>query len=341
MPPRIVRRVLLHPIQMIVGMVLLVVLLVASLVTSLLELPTARKRLTRVLLTMATVIGVDLSVVAGAWWLWLRAAVRDRSRPGGSEGWRSDHVALLGRALSRAVACTERILRLRLNVDIDDAVQTHTGPLLVLTRHGGVGDSPLVAMLITTRLHRAPRVVLKRWLQWDAAIDLVLGRLGAYFLPSHRMSQDRREAELAAFARGINRDDDAVLLFPEGRNWTPDRWKDAVADADGDEATWMRTHPTVLPPHAGGASLFLQESPDLQVVIAAHRGLELLNSVSTVWRGIPLTEPVQIRLRTSNAPTDHDALEQWLRVRWAAIDRWTRAGSDESTGEPVGEVRRR
>jgi 1-acyl-sn-glycerol-3-phosphate acyltransferase len=57
------------------------------------------------------------------------------------------------------------------------------GPVLVLARHGGPGDSFALVHLLLTRYHRSVRIVLKDILQLDPLIDVRLNRLGVLLSP--------------------------------------------------------------------------------------------------------------------------------------------------------------
>ena len=51
------------------------------------------------------------------------------------------------------------------------------GPLLVLARHAGPGDSFALVELLLSRYGRRPRIVLKEDLLWDPGLDVLLSRL--------------------------------------------------------------------------------------------------------------------------------------------------------------------
>src|SRR6202042_1098310 len=103
-------------------------------------------------------------------------------------------------------------------------------PLIVLSRHAGPGDSLLLVHHLLTSCERRPRVVMKATLQLDPSLDIVANRVPNAFLrrrrpeaqgtagsggrhPSEHIRQIRR---LASGLGGR----DALLLFPEGGNWT-------------------------------------------------------------------------------------------------------------------------
>lgn len=87
----------------------------------------------------------------------------------------------------------------------------------------------------------------------------------------------RRDRLLEEFARSLD-SRDALLLFPEGGNWSPRRHAASIAWAiENDNArlrAWMESQPRVLAPGAKGTREMLEESPTLVPVIATHRGLE-------------------------------------------------------------------
>ncbi|RNI17730.1 1-acyl-sn-glycerol-3-phosphate acyltransferase [Flexivirga caeni] len=335
-PPRIVRRVICHPLQIVLGVAALLVLSIATGIAFVIQLPGRRRRLVRVLAMLTATVLADLTIILGAWRLWCAHRVRRRR----AETWEHDHVELIGRTLHRVVRVAERVAGLRLVVTIDPQLPDEPAPLLVLSRHAGLGDSPLIAYLLTHELGRVPRVLLKRFLLWDAAVDLVLGRLGAYFLPPQRVSPEERDARLREFA-DQSRDRDALLLFPEGRNWTPHRWRAQLAECSGAEADWIRAHPAVLPPRAGGASRVLELRPDVCTAVAAQRGLDPLHSVRSIWAHLPLREPVEVTVRRADPPAPGD-VEPWLFDMWGCIDDWTRARRPATDGlasdDPTGAV---
>ena len=68
----------------------------------------------------------------------------------------------------------------------DDDPTTTEHPLLVLSRHGGPGDSFLLVHEILSWSGRRPRIVLKDTLQFDPMID-VLPQPAAHAVPGPRI----------------------------------------------------------------------------------------------------------------------------------------------------------
>ena len=54
-----------------------------------------------------------------------------------------------------------------------------------MSRHAGPGDSMLLVDALANGYLRRPRIVLKDFLQWDPAVDVILNRLPTSFVP-HR-----------------------------------------------------------------------------------------------------------------------------------------------------------
>ena len=67
-----------------------------------------------------------------------------------------------------------RVLALRIRTDGPHPPRVPDGPVLVMCRHAGPGDSFILMYALLHWYHREPRVVLKNTLAWDPAIDVVL-----------------------------------------------------------------------------------------------------------------------------------------------------------------------
>ena len=128
------------------------------------------------------------------------------------------HFALLTRLLSLLFRTSRRAFRLRVLAP-EQGLELPDGPLLVFSRHAGPGDSFLLVYALLKVACRRPRVVLKRVLTLDPLIDLVLGRTRNCFVgrgASARAEAARHIGELSASLGS----DEALLLFPEGGNFT-------------------------------------------------------------------------------------------------------------------------
>ena len=189
--------------------------------------------------------------------------------------------------------------------------------------------------LLASGYGRNPRVVLKRALQWDPGLDVVLTRLDSYFMPSSSGAGEDRAAAVAELARQLT-PRDALLLFPEGGNWTPRRHRRAVVRllraGRRAEARLTAAHTHVLPPRPGGTVAALSARDDTDVLVVAHAGLDTLVNPRQMWDALPLHDrPMRIRARlfaAADVPRDPDLIDEWVSQRWADIDEWVHTERD-------------
>lgn len=209
---------------------------------------------------------------------------------------------------------------------LDDGVPGSENAMLVLCRHAGPGDSVLVVETLLDRDHRRrPRVVLKDTLQLDPAVDVYLNRLPSAFL---RTGGPDLAEQVGALARGLG-DEDALLIFPEGGNFSPGRRRRAIdalhRKGFRDRALRAEAMRHVLPPRPGGVVAALEAAPHADVVFVAHTGLEHLSTARDLWRGLPMDSAVVVRwdfVPAAQVPPDAPAQTRWLDEHWAAMDAW-------------------
>jgi 1-acyl-sn-glycerol-3-phosphate acyltransferase len=274
-------------------------------------------------------------------WLWLdrqarRAAHRWRAD---ERRWQDQHYALIAWLLSRLRSTATRVFRLR--IDLADPApaeraptRTTTGPrrpLLVCCRHAGPGDSFLLVHALLVDYQRRPRVVLKDTLRLDPAIDIALSRLPNRFItPSPQAGEDAEAAigELAATMGG----DDALVIFPEGANFTERRRLRGIArlrsKGHHDEAAKAARMRYVLAPRPGGLLAAIEAAPGADVVFVAHEGLEDLSSIFDLWRGVPMDDVVEAswwRVPGADVPDGREEQIDWLFAWWARMDNWIAA----------------
>jgi 1-acyl-sn-glycerol-3-phosphate acyltransferase len=139
---------------------------------------------------------------------------------------------------------------------------------------------------------------------------------------------DRAQESIGALATGLDHND-AMVIFPEGGNFTPKRWRRAIIRLrregrrrHAQQAQRMRN---VLPPRPGGVLAALDAAPEADVVFVAHTGTDHLISPRDVWRALPLREPILMhwtRVPASEVPRIRDAQIAWLYAWWERIDGW-------------------
>ncbi|GAC1442249.1 MAG: hypothetical protein NVS3B26_08620 [Mycobacteriales bacterium] len=202
-------------------------------------------------------------------------------------------------------------------------------PVLVLARHAGPGASFALVHLLLTRYGRQVHVVLKDTLRLDPAIDLLLSRTNCTWIRAGRTTGDGA-AEQVGLAASALLPRQALLLFPEGADWTPLRRVAAIAKlhrrgliAQARQALRM---PHVLPPRPAGAMAALAGAPHADVLIFTHTGHDQLLDASSAWAAIPLKQPLQMtwwREPAAALPRDtEDAVQDWLQTTWTNIDAW-------------------
>jgi 1-acyl-sn-glycerol-3-phosphate acyltransferase len=331
------------PISLVFLLVLLALFTLGALVLGLVAPFTSRRRPLRLVLFGLSYCVMEIVVIGVAGLLWVK---RLALRPFGGVSetrWIRSHRAVLTGALGWVLLAARRSLNFQVILAETSSVATFAeeGPVLVLARHGGLGDSFALAHLLLSRFDRGVRIVLKDVLQFDPALDIVLNRLGCCFVPAS--GEDGVKERLAALAVDL-RSDDALLLFPEGGNWTPRRRLRAIrhlGSIDQPEASRAaRLMSNVLPPRPGGVLACLEARSDLRTVIVAHAGLDRIVSVPQVWEQLPLTVPMTIRIWPAlPAPPSHDEQLVWLTTEWAVVNEWIdghhSAGLDQPHPRPV------
>jgi 1-acyl-sn-glycerol-3-phosphate acyltransferase len=335
-PPAWVRRWARDPLWPPLAVLLAAVFLVLAAAGGLAWPVTRRAPAARLGLLAALYLVLDAGLLVACGALWLAHPLPSR-RDG--ERWERVHTGMLRWVLSRLRRAAGPLLGFRVELEEPPGGDRPVaGPLLLLARHAGPGDSFTLVELLLSRYHRTPRIVLKETLQWDPGLDVILNRLGACFLPPHAdAGQEGLSARLAAVAAGLH-GSDAMLLFPEGRNWTPGRYQRALARlrrrAYPQAAADAAQNPHVLPPRPAGVLAVLAARPDVGVVVIAHTGLDDLVTPGQVWQALPLHErPMTVRwwyVPPGTVPRRREEQYQWLRVQWALVDSWIGARKAQS-----------
>lgn len=320
-PPRWLRMVL-QVVWPAVGAALTIVM-VAVIPVGLLLWPVDRRlRVVRVMMLALVAMWEEIGLVVRCWWLWLRALVVGR------ETWVEDHEEVVLDALEHVLAAARRWVGFQVEVEGEIDWGDDGEPLVVLARHAGPADSLAMAWLLAGHARRVPRIVLADALLWAPGVAIVLRRLASCFVPSHSGAGDDRARGVAELAASLG-PRDALLIFPEGRNWTPARHEALVRSlrekGEVDRAEQAARWPHVLPPRPNGVVTILEEQTRCDVMVAAHTGLELLGSPRAVWRSIPFENRLLVRTWTwerADIPDDPEGARLWLDEQWGEVDAW-------------------
>jgi 1-acyl-sn-glycerol-3-phosphate acyltransferase len=240
------------------------------------------------------------------------------------ERWQS----LVVSVLRQGVGAVRRILGVTIHVEDGstpaDEPGRHQG-VIVLARHCGPGDTLFVAWLLAVHYRMRLRVVLKSLLRVIPSIDLGGDVLPFCFIGRRRGRSRRAVADLAgSLHRG-----DALLLFPEGANFSHSRWRDAVHRLRRSEEQWrwqrLARNRHTLPPRTGGAVAALDAAPGAAVMLLAHSGLGE-GGMSRPWWRLPVGQPFMVRtvlFQPGEVPRgDAAATIRWLDSAWTQVDTW-------------------
>jgi hypothetical protein len=337
-PPWIVRRLIIAPLMPVLAVIALVLLplviagqAVSAVIGYALGHRPVRWRLPRVWVFGVAYLIAETGCLLICLVLWIIAGFGRRLRSERQQRW---HLALLRRMLAGLVAVAGFVFRFRISVDEpvthpEDANRMATPrPLLVLARHAGPGASFVLVHLLLSRYERRPQIVMKEQLRLDPTFDVLLTRLGCSFIATGKR---RREdpVEVIARAAAALTDRDALLLYPEGGDWTPTRHRFAIARLHrrGQRAAAARAAemPHVLPPKPAGTVAALQAAPAADVVIFTHTGQDELIDAVAIWRALPLRRRLRLvwwREPVDALPAGEQPRADWLLEVWGRIDAW-------------------
>ena len=225
LPPPLVRRAVTVPLALAALPVLLVTLPLWLLVGAAASpfLP-GRWRGLRLLWFGIVWFACEWVALAALGWLWLRAGLGRRLA---EERWQRAHHRLLRWILDRVYATAKRAFRLRVVGTGGGEPLPRDTPLLVLCRHAGPGDSVLLIRTLVSLGQLRPRIVLKDALQLDPTVDVLLNRLPNRFITPRPAVAEDVEAAIGELAAGAG-PGDAVIIFPEGGNFTEHRRSRAI-----------------------------------------------------------------------------------------------------------------
>jgi 1-acyl-sn-glycerol-3-phosphate acyltransferase len=336
LPPRVIRRLVLAPLVIVIAFGFIVLspfLALLALVFGLLARARAGHmrslRLVGFVLVWFVAEALALVVLAG---LWVVSGFGGRLR---TEPYQSRHYAVMRWFLDTLYEGAERTYGLRVEVDEpdltgDELAARLTRPVIVLSRHAGPGDSFLLVHQLLSVYQRRPRVVMKAALQLDPSVDIVGNRLPNVWIKSRQAGEHVFTEQIARLARGLG-ERSALVIFPEGGNWTPGRWRRGIRRLERvgrpDLAERAAGMPNLLPPRPGGALAAIAACPDADVIFVAHAGLDSIVTVGDVWGKFPIDQVIRARwwrVPSDRIPrtADHEAQVQWLYDWWERIDAW-------------------
>ncbi len=345
---KLIRRLLLVPLVIVIGCTLAGLIVPVALLSWAFSLLRRRDRTGRVhhsrllrmiILGLAWTAG-EAAALAAFLGLWLASGFGGRLK---TELYQARDYAVVTRFLNLVYRVALRVCRLTVTVTApEDASALENQPVIVLSRHAGPADSLLLVHYLLSECQRRPRIVMKATLQLDPTVDIMANRLPNAFLarvkkgpaPNTGVNGTRQRTEqVRRLAAGMGARS-ALVIFPEGGNWTPLRWRRGIERlrrrGRPDLAARAAAMPNLLPPHGSGALTAIAASPAADVVFVAHTGLDRLVSVRDVWRSLHFDLTIRARwwlVPSASVPRTASKDDQltWLYDWWQRIDAWITA----------------
>lgn len=350
-PPTVVRRLILGP-AVVLGTVALVtslpvLLLVALALTSLVP---GHFRPARVLWLLVYYLVWNSAALVALFVLWVASGFGWKIR---TPAFQRAHYALTGWWLRALFRQAKWVLRLRITLHGATPDAESFGrklapgrPIIIASRHAGPGDSLILVHTLINTAYREPRIVLKDSLQWDPAFDVMLNRLPNRFIAPAPFTAEGRgrgngmRTEIAELAAGMD-DDDALVIFPEGGNFSPARRERRIArlralglEQMAERAERLRH---VMAPQPGGMLAALDAAPHADVVFIAHTGLDRIVTVADLYRELPMDKEIIKRgwhVPAEQIPHGQQQRMDWLYSWFETIDAWITDNQPRNLGPP-------
>jgi 1-acyl-sn-glycerol-3-phosphate acyltransferase len=358
LPPRIVRRLLFPPLVFLLTLAT-ILLTPVLLLLAVIAVPSrsGRRRALRLIWFALAWMLMESTALVACLGLWIVSGFGGRMR---TEASVDRHYALVRWFLATLFRLAVRVFRLRVEIEEPPATPEEmaarlTRPVIVLSRHAGPGDSFLLVHHLLSLYRRKPRIVMKAALQFDPSLDVVINRLPHAFVHPRRRPVPADAGEIGlggapdttgpAPAAGAPSEGPviaeirrlsaslgptgALVIFPEGGNFTPSRWRRGISRLEQDrrheEARRARAMANLLPPRSGGAFAAIDSAPTADVIFVAHTGLDDLITVRDIWRALPMEQMIKAkwwRVPASEVPRQRDEVVRWLYEWWERIDEW-------------------
>jgi len=322
--PFLVRRLVVAPLVLLFEASVVVVSPLLALIAAILSPLVAGSRIVRTAAIMVDYSFRHLVCMAACGGLWVASGFGRRLH---SPPMRRAHYALVRWFVAGVHRTMTRLMRADVRVtdslEAERALSARRGPVVVLSRHAGEGDSLLVLHELMVRHRRRPRVVLHEALRLEPLIDILGNRLPNRFVDPRGGDT---EGEIGALAADLG-EEDALLIFPEGGNFSRARRRRGIERLQraghAQEAAWAQKMRHVSAPRPGGALAAIAAAPHADVVFVGHVGTPV--GIRELWRAMATGQTVQMRLWVAPAgdiPAGHDERIDWLFGWWCTLDAW-------------------
>lgn len=327
LPPKIVRRLIVGPLIFVLCLALIVISPVFILAAAIADLflPGSWRTLRLVTFGVVYLIFEVVGLIV-LFALWVRFGFGFLLKTPRAQDAHYRFMAGWLKAMYMAVA---KLFNLRIN--IEERPEPQPGPILVFCRHAGPGNSLLLVGTMMIAYKRRPRIVMLAKLQWDPLFDTMGNRLPNRFIKHDRKNSAVYVKAIGELAQGLG-DQDAFVLFPEGKDFTIRVRERAIAflrekgfTRHADKAEAMTN---VLPPRHRGPLVAITNAPEADVVFVAHSVLEEIGTFKELWNRVPLGKKIDAqywRIPPSEVPRTEDECIEWLYSWWERIDDWINA----------------
>jgi 1-acyl-sn-glycerol-3-phosphate acyltransferase len=344
-----VRRLVFAPLVIVITVAVVVLSPLIALL-ALVAAPSrpARRRVLRLLRFGLAWLAMESAALFACLGLWIATGFGGRLR---SDVSLERHYGLIRWFLDTMYGQATRVFDLTVAVDEPPATEAElaarlTRPVIVLSRHAGPGDSFLLVQQLLARYDRRPRLVMKAVLQFDPSIDVVINRLPHAFVRPQRTVMSSTVdiepsvvgaespvdsaviEEIRRLATGLG-PADALVIFPEGGNFTPARRRRGIRRLEESRrftlARRARGLANLLPPRSGGVFAAIDAAPTADVIFVAHTGMDELITVGDVWRALPMGQTIRARwwrVAAVDVPRTREDVVRWLYDWWERIDAW-------------------
>src|SRR5437763_4529760 len=254
LPPRLIRRLLLAPLVIVIAVALVVLFPLLALVVlafgAVGRSRPGRMRILRLLYFALIWLIAEMAALFMCLGLWVASGFGGRLR---TEPYQARHYRVMKWFLGRLYRSATKTFRVQVIVDEPELTPAEQAarlarPVIVLSRHAGPGDSLLLVHHLLSVYGRRPRVVMKATMQLDPSLDVVGNRLPNVFVRHSRAGAGIFSEQIERLAAGLDQLG-ALVIFPEGGNWTPGRWRRGIRGLEehgrGDLATRARDMPNL------------------------------------------------------------------------------------------------
>lgn len=318
------RRLFVAPLILVVEATVVVLSPLLALIAALMAPVAGGTRALRALVIAVDYAARHLACTFACAGLWLGSGF---GRNLGSAGMQRAHYAVLRWFVSGLYRTMTRVAHVAVRATGSEVAErvlsARREPVIVLSRHAGEGDSLLVLHALLCRYGRDPRIVLHEALRLDPLIDMLGHRLPNRFVDPRGGDT---EHEIAVMATDLG-DGDALLIFPEGGNFSPSRRQRGIDRLEqaghAEEAAWAREMRHVAAPRPGGALAAIEAAPRADVIFLGHVGVPA--GMRDAWADLADPQDIEMRLwveRAEDVPTGLDEQIDWLFGWWRRIDAW-------------------